>query len=66
MIDRHPDVPNPVYAGGFAGHDCKFSSVVGEILADHVTQGQATPDADFLRLRLRVARLTQGSARAER
>jgi glycine/D-amino acid oxidase-like deaminating enzyme len=46
--------PNVVYAGGFSGHGFKFASVIGEILADLVTNGRATPDADFLR----AARLT--------
>jgi sarcosine oxidase len=49
MIDRLPDQPNVVYAAGFSGHGFKFASVVGEILADLVTRGEATPDADFLR-----------------
>jgi sarcosine oxidase len=49
MIDRLPDQPNVIYAGGFSGHGFKFASVVGEILADLVTRGEATPDADFLR-----------------
>ncbi|HEX2035505.1 MAG TPA: N-methyl-L-tryptophan oxidase [Chloroflexota bacterium] len=49
VIDRHPSVPGLFYAGGFSGHGFKFSSVVGEILADLVTEGQATADADFLR-----------------
>ena len=52
MIDRVPEHPNVIYAGGFSGHGFKFSSVVGEILADLVTRGQATPDADFLRVTL--------------
>jgi sarcosine oxidase len=49
LIDRLPDQPNVIYAGGFSGHGFKFASVVGEILADLVTQGRATPDAEFLR-----------------
>jgi sarcosine oxidase len=49
MIDRLPDRPNVVYAAGFSGHGFKFASVVGEILADYVTKGSATADADFLR-----------------
>jgi len=51
LIDRVPDQPNVVYAGGFSGHGFKFASVVGEVLADLVTQGHATPDAEFLRAR---------------
>lgn len=49
VIDRVPDHPNVVYAGGFSGHGFKFASVIGEILADLVTRGAATPDADFLK-----------------
>jgi sarcosine oxidase len=49
LIDRVADAPNVIYAGGFSGHGFKFASVVGEILADLVTRGEATPDADFLR-----------------
>jgi len=51
LIDHHPDVPGVVYAGGFSGHGFKFASVVGEILADLVTEGRATPQADFLSAR---------------
>jgi sarcosine oxidase len=46
MIDRLSD--GVVYAAGFSGHGFKFASVVGEILADLVTRGEATPDAGFL------------------
>jgi sarcosine oxidase len=49
VIDRVADHPRVVYAGGFSGHGFKFASVVGEVLADLVTTGQTTPDADFLR-----------------
>jgi sarcosine oxidase len=49
MIDRLRDQPNVVYAAGFSGHGFKFASVVGEILADLVTKGSATSDADFLK-----------------
>lgn len=48
LIDRLPEQSNVIYAGGFSGHGFKFASVVGEILADLVTRGEATPDADFL------------------
>jgi sarcosine oxidase len=49
LIDRLSEHPNVVYGGGFSGHGFKFSSVVGEILADLVTRGAATPQAAFLR-----------------
>jgi sarcosine oxidase len=57
VIDRLPDHPNVAYAAGFSGHGFKFASVVGEILADLVTRGQATQHAAFLRAdRFRVRR----------
>jgi sarcosine oxidase len=49
LIDHLPEHANVVYGGGFSGHGFKFSSVVGEILADLVTHGEATPQAAFLR-----------------
>ena len=51
IIDRHPALPQVTLAAGFSGHGFKFASVVGEILADLVTTGRATPHADFLKLR---------------
>ncbi|MDP9379196.1 MAG: N-methyl-L-tryptophan oxidase [Chloroflexota bacterium] len=49
LVDRHPELPSVVYAGGFSGHGFKFASVMGEVLADLATEGRATPAADFLR-----------------
>ena len=49
VIDRHPSLPNVVYAGGFSGHGFKFAPVVGEILADLALGGRASPAADFLK-----------------
>jgi len=49
IVDRHPRWSNVVYAAGFSGHGFKFAGVIGEILADLVTTGRATPAADFLR-----------------
>ncbi|MHA6530989.1 N-methyl-L-tryptophan oxidase [Paenibacillus sp. BAC0078] len=40
IIDRHPVYANVLLAGGFSGHGFKFSSVVGEILADLATTGR--------------------------
>jgi sarcosine oxidase len=51
LIDRLPGQSNVVFAGGFSGHGFKFASVVGELLADLVIEGRASPDADFLKLR---------------
>lgn len=34
IIDRHPQHPHVVIAGGFSGHGFKFSPVMGEIVGD--------------------------------
>jgi sarcosine oxidase len=44
VLDRHPDHPHVVVAGGGSGHAFKFGPVLGEIAADLVT-GVATPHA---------------------
>jgi sarcosine oxidase len=44
ILDRHPDYPQVVVAGGFSGHGFKFSSVVGEILSQLVTVGKSRMD----------------------
>jgi len=51
VIDFHPEHSNVLFAGGFSGHGFKFSSVVGEVLADLATTGKTTLPIDFLKLR---------------
>jgi N-methyl-L-tryptophan oxidase len=41
IIDRHPLHSHVLVAGGFSGHGFKFSSVVGEILADLAVDGRS-------------------------
>jgi N-methyl-L-tryptophan oxidase len=41
IIDKHPFHSNVILAGGFSGHGFKFSSVVGEILADLAVDGRS-------------------------
>lgn len=50
IIDKHPDDPRVVFAGGFSGHGFKFSSVTGEILADLTINGSSGMPIDFLSL----------------
>jgi sarcosine oxidase len=57
IVDRHPEFPSVLFAGGFSGHGFKFATVIGEVLADLVTEGAATAAADFLR----AARFAGGS-----
>jgi sarcosine oxidase len=40
VVGRHPAVPEAILAGGFSGHGFKFCSVVGEIVANLVTNGE--------------------------
>jgi sarcosine oxidase len=44
IIDRLPSAPQIVVASPCSGHGFKFSPVIGEILADLVTTGQARHD----------------------
>lgn len=36
VIDKHPEYPNIVFAGGCSGHAFKFSTLIGKILTDLV------------------------------
>jgi sarcosine oxidase len=42
IIEQHPDFPQVSIAAGFSGHGFKFSSVVGEILADLAIEGRTS------------------------
>lgn len=50
IIDRHPTNERITFACGFSGHGFKFSSVVGEILADLSMRGKTTLPAQFLEI----------------
>jgi len=60
IIDRHPKHRHVALACGFSGHGFKFSSVVGEILADLATAGATKLPTGFLGL----SRFTIGQASA--
>lgn len=49
-LDTHPDYPHVSIAAGFTGHGFKFCSVVGETLADFVTDGDTDNPIDVHRL----------------
>ncbi|WP_404332077.1 N-methyl-L-tryptophan oxidase [Mesobacillus maritimus] len=44
IIDHHPQHQNVILACGFSGHGFKFSSVVGEILCQLITEGKTEYD----------------------
>jgi sarcosine oxidase len=48
IVDRLPDHPNVVVASACSGHGFKFSSVIGEILADLVLDGETRHPIGFL------------------
>jgi sarcosine oxidase len=49
VIDLDQQHPQVAFAAGFSGHGFKFSSVVGEILADLTLEGRTRLNIDFLR-----------------
>jgi sarcosine oxidase len=53
LVDRHPQHPEVVFAAGLSGHGFKFTSVLGEALADLALEGKSRLPIEFLR----VARL---------
>ena len=50
IIDRLPGSPQVVVAAGFSGHGFKFSSVVGEILADLAVDGATKHDIGMFKV----------------
>ena len=50
IIDQHPLHENVVLATGMSGHGFKFTSVLGEILADLAIQGRSNLPIEFLSL----------------
>jgi sarcosine oxidase len=50
LVDRHPQHPQVWFAAGFSGHGFKFTSVLGEALADLATTGTTALPIEFLRL----------------
>ncbi|WP_397334380.1 FAD-dependent oxidoreductase [Paenibacillus glycanilyticus] len=58
LIDRHPEHPQVIIAGGFSGHGFKFSSAVGELLADLVQGFDSERDLSLFSL----SRFTQEPA----
>lgn len=51
IVDRHPHWPQVTIAAGFSGHGFKFTSVLGEALAELCLDGRTRLPIDFLSLR---------------
>lgn len=48
LIDRHPAHANVWFGAGFSGHGFKFTSVIGQALADLSLEGRTKQPVDFL------------------
>lgn len=48
VVDRHPEYPNVAFAAGLSGHGFKFTPVLGEVLADLLTEGKTELPIGFL------------------
>jgi sarcosine oxidase len=49
-VDRHPEHENVFFAAGLSGHGFKFTSVLGEALADLALEGKTSLPIGFLSL----------------
>lgn len=50
IIDTHPEHKHVALAAGFSGHGYKFSSAVGEVLAELVTKGETKQDISLFKV----------------
>jgi monomeric sarcosine oxidase len=48
IVDIHPDDPHVSFAAGLSGHGFKFTSVLGEILADLALHGKSPLPIEFM------------------
>lgn len=48
LVDRHPAHDNVWFGAGFSGHGFKFTSVIGEALAELATEGRTGAPVGFL------------------
>jgi sarcosine oxidase len=48
IVDRHPEHPNVVVGAGFSGHGFKFTTVLGEAMADLAVDGKTDLPIGFL------------------
>ena len=51
IIDRHPVYPHIAFGAGFSGHGFKFSTLIGKILAELVTEGKTPHDISLFKLK---------------
>jgi len=65
IIDFHPEWPQICIAAGFSGHGFKFASVVGEIMAELVCDGNSHHNLDLFKLDRFNAQKTGGACESD-
>lgn len=50
VIDRHPDFAGIILGMGFSGHGFKFTTVLGQVLAELALDGASSKPIEFLKL----------------
>ena len=50
LVDQHPEAPRVVFASACSGHGFKFASILGELLADRLTDTPSALDLEPFRL----------------
>ena len=50
IIDQHPEHQHVVFGAGFSGHGFKFSTLIGQILADLTLSGSTPHDISLFKL----------------
>jgi monomeric sarcosine oxidase len=50
VIDKHPQYPHIVFAGGCSGHAFKFSTLIGKILTDLALTGETPHDISLFKV----------------
>lgn len=62
IVDRHPQYENVAIGAGFSGHGFKFTSVIGEALADLALDGKTSLPIGFLSLNRPALQNSQSAA----
>jgi sarcosine oxidase len=62
LIDHHPSCPQVLLVSPCSGHGFKFSSAIGEVVADLVEKGQSSFDLSLFRFDRLHRRVSGGSA----
>ena len=50
LVDQHPEAPRVLLASACSGHGFKFASILGELLADRLTDTPSALDLEPFRL----------------